>query len=437
MLEALVGCLGKSPSHDNDTVKAQRQKSRQIDKLLKKERKEFQAIHRLLLLGAGESGKSTIVKQMQILHKNGYNDDEKAEKRNDILRNIKDAISSIGDAVITLTNPTIHLADQSLNPMLEYILDETSKTDFKYTNKFFDYTEKLWEDRGIQECYQRSNEYQLIDSAQYFLDRVSSIRRDDYTPSEQDILRCRVLTSGILETRFSVSNVQFYMFDVGGQRDERRKWIQCFNDVTAIIFVTACSGYNLKLREDATSNRLIESLNLFSSIWKNKFLRNISIILFLNKKDLLDTKIRSGKSPIENYFPEYKEFAQNYRTTNKTVNNNNNNNKGDLDVEKAKNFIKEKFMSITVQHMNNATKRDKDNETHQCYTHFTCAVDTENIRRVFNDCKDIIQRVHLRQYERTSSSSFHKEFETIYRRKLIENNSFAIHQTSIHFQNST
>lgn len=36
---------------------------------------------------------------------------------------------------------------------------------------------------------------------------------------------------------------------------------------------------------------------------------------------------------------------------------------------------------------------------HYCYPHFTCAVDTENIRRVFSDCRDIIQRMHLRQYE--------------------------------------
>lgn len=36
---------------------------------------------------------------------------------------------------------------------------------------------------------------------------------------------------------------------------------------------------------------------------------------------------------------------------------------------------------------------------HYCYPHFTCAVDTENIKRVFNDCRDIIQRMHLRQYE--------------------------------------
>ena len=57
-----------------------------------------------------------------------------------------------------------------------------------------------------------------------------------YKPTEQDVLRCRVLTQGIFETKFSVEKVNFHMFDVGGQRDERRKWIQCFNDVTAIIF---------------------------------------------------------------------------------------------------------------------------------------------------------------------------------------------------------
>ena len=52
------------------------------------------------------------------------------------------------------------------------------------------------------------------------------------------------------------------MFDVGGQRDERRKWIQCFNDVTAIIFVAASSSYNMVLREDNTQNRLREALGL-------------------------------------------------------------------------------------------------------------------------------------------------------------------------------
>lgn len=60
------------------------------------------------------------------------------------------------------------------------------------------------------------------------------------------------------------------MFDVGGQRDERRKWIQCFNDVTAIIYVTSSSSYDMVLMEDVTQNRLKESLELFKSIWNNR-----------------------------------------------------------------------------------------------------------------------------------------------------------------------
>lgn len=96
------------------------------------------------------------------------------------------------------------------------------------------------------------------------------------------------------------------MFDVGGQRDERRKWIQCFNDVTAIIFVAACSSYNTALSEDPTQNRLTESLDLFESIWNNRWLLSIPIILFLNKQDLLADKIVKNK--LSDYFPKFNAY---------------------------------------------------------------------------------------------------------------------------------
>lgn len=98
------------------------------------------------------------------------------------------------------------------------------------------------------------------------------------------------------------------MFDVGGQRDERRKWIQCFNDVTAIIFVCASSSYNLVLWEDATQNRLKESLALFKNIWNNRWLKNISVILFLNKQDMLAEKIKAGRHNLETFFPEFANY---------------------------------------------------------------------------------------------------------------------------------
>ncbi|KAG8505182.1 Guanine nucleotide-binding protein G(olf) subunit alpha [Galemys pyrenaicus] len=172
------------------------------------------------------------------------------------------------------------------------------------------------------------------------------------------------------------------MFDVGGQRDERRKWIQCFNDVTAIIYVAACSSYNMVIREDNNTNRLRESLDLFESIWNNRWLRTISIILFLNKQDMLAEKVLAGKSKIEDYFPEYANYTVPEDATPDAGE--------DPKVTRAKFFIRDLFLRIST-----ATGDGK----HYCYPHFTCAVDTENIRRVFNDCRDIIQRMHLKQYE--------------------------------------
>merc|ERR1719219_3205520 len=109
---------------------------------------------------------------------------------------------------------------------------------------------RLWVDKGVQECFSRSNEYQLNDSAKYFLDDLDRLGAKDYQPTEQDILRTRVKTTGIVEVHFSFKNLNFKLFDVGGQRSERKKWIHCFEDVTAIIFCVAMSEYDQVLHED-------------------------------------------------------------------------------------------------------------------------------------------------------------------------------------------
>uniref|UniRef100_A0A8D3AJH4 Guanine nucleotide-binding protein G(s) subunit alpha n=1 Tax=Scophthalmus maximus TaxID=52904 RepID=A0A8D3AJH4_SCOMX len=367
-----MGCLGNSKTEDQrNEEKAQREANKKIEKQLQKDKQIYRATHRLLLLGAGESGKSTIVKQMRILHVNGFNAEEKKQKIHDIKNNIKEAIETIV-AAMTALSPPCQLAGPANKCRLEYVLNQANQKDFEFSTEFYDHTKILWQDNGVRACWERSNEYQLIDCAQY-----SSIDE-----ASLDLLRCRVLTSGIFETRFQIDKVNFHMFDVGGQRDERRKWIQCFNDVTAIIFVVASSSYNMVIREDNQTNRLQEALNLFKNIWNNRWLRTISVILFLNKQDLLAEKVLAGKSKIEEYFPE---FAR-YTTPDDAIPEPGE----DPRVTRAKYFIRDEFLRISTA---------SGDGRHYCYPHFTCAVDTENIRRVFNDCRDIIQRMHLRQYE--------------------------------------
>lgn len=373
--------VDKPQPQDIEADREAKRVSKCIDKMLKQQKREYKQTHRLLLLGAGESGKSTIVKQMRILHVNGFNAEEKKMKVQDIRKNIKDAIVTIVSAMSTLI-PPVQLANPEHQVRLDYIKSIALLSDFEYTQEFFDHAKALWDDEGVKACFERSNEYQLIDCAQYFLDRIDQVQQNDYSPSDQDLLRCRVLTSGIFETRFQVDKVNFHMFDVGGQRDERRKWIQCFNDVTAIIFVVASSSYNMVIREDNNTNRLREALDLFKSIWNNRWLRTISVILFLNKQDLLAEKVLAGKSKIEDYFPEYTRYTTPDDATPEPGE--------DARVTRAKYFVRDEFLRISTA---------SGDGRHYCYPHFTCAVDTENIRRVFNDCRDIIQRMHLRQYE--------------------------------------
>lgn len=110
------------------------------------------------------------------------------------------------------------------------------------------------------------------------------------------------------------------MIDVGGQRSERKKWIHCFEGVTAILFCVALSAYDLTLEEDSKivgvvynmttiinciilQNRMMESMKLFGSICNNRWFTDTAIILFLNKKDLFAAKI--NKSPLTLCFPGY------------------------------------------------------------------------------------------------------------------------------------
>lgn len=82
------------------------------------------------------------------------------------------------------------------------------------------------------------------------------------------------------------------IFDVGGQRNERKKWIHCFDDVTAVIFVAAISEYDQVLYEESGQNRMYEALDLFDEICNSRWFKDTSMILFLNKKDLFEQKMK-------------------------------------------------------------------------------------------------------------------------------------------------
>jgi GTPase SAR1 family protein len=182
----------------------------------------------------------------------------------------------------------------------------------EFYNEILTHIKILWNDPGIQVTYEnrsRFHNYQLVDSDGYFLNKLSEIMKSNYIPSEDDVIRCRIRTTGILEYSFSIDSQLFKLLDVAGQRSERKKWIPYFSNATGVIFVAAISEYDQVLNEDMKTNRLLESIYLFTEIINNPYFINTPIVLFLNKCDLFFEKLK--KIPLNVCFPKYR-GEQNY-----------------------------------------------------------------------------------------------------------------------------
>lgn len=352
-----IRCCGSRRSADAGRNK----KTEEIDAQLRRDVKQSRQEVKMLLLGAGESGKSTILKQMKLIHEGGYNVQEKRAFSNIVYSNIAQAMKMILEAMGDLQIELSNSENEENTTIVMNLPEQPAAEDF--SAPVADAMHALWADAGVQECFKRAGrDYYMIDSARYFLDSMARILQPNYVPDDQDVLRCRVKTTGITETTFNIGDLTYRMYDVGGQRSERKKWIHCFENVTAIIFMVAISEYDQKLVEDDAVNRMQEALTLFDSICNSRWFTKTSIILFLNKIDVFKDKLE--EVPIEKYFPDYQ---------------------GGPDYESACIYFKERFTQLNMS------------DTKQIYTHYTCATDTNQIRFVMEAVNDIIIQNSLRQ----------------------------------------
>ncbi|XP_075147628.1 guanine nucleotide-binding protein subunit alpha-14-like [Haematobia irritans] len=333
--------------------------SRQIDESIQRSKQQEKTRIKLLLLGTGESGKSTFIRQMRIIYGEGFTDDEKRNYMKLIMQNILTALQTMVEAM-SYFNIDYELQSNRRNATLIRTAD--FDTFYRLIDMYVKAIEELWRDTGIQECYMRRSEYQLVDSIKYYLENIDRISSPSYIPTEDDILHVRAATTGLVEYTFKVKNVEFRMVDVGGQRSERKKWLNCFDDVKAIIFLTAISEYDQTLSEADSLNRLEESINVFKSISSYKWFDGTSIVLFFNKIDLLREKIMY--SDLNKYFPAFQGRRHDY--------------------DEAKDFIYKLFIGV--------------NPKRRLYTHFTCATDTENIKVVFDAVRDTILSARLNRF---------------------------------------
>ncbi|KAJ7798553.1 heterotrimeric G-protein alpha subunit, GPA3-like protein [Mycena olivaceomarginata] len=339
-------------------ARGEKARSDAIDRQITEDSKRYKKEAKILLLGSGESGKSTIVKQMKIIHQAGFDTRERAEYRTTIYKNVLDSAATLARVIrrvglgafeageergwageVLRSFPPVPGTHAVLTPALADAIWHVARAPA---------VEKLVDEHPA--------DFYLMDSAggSNFFSAIHRIAAPTYVPSEEDVLRARAKSTAIIETRFWMGDLMIHMFDVGGQRSERKKWIHCFESVTSIIFCTALSEYDQVLEEERRVNRMRESLYLFESVINSRWFLRTSVILFLNKIDVFKRKL--PKIPLGRYFPEYA---------------------GGNDLQKAAKYILWKFMQ------ENRAKLT-------VYPHVTQATNTKNIRLVFAAVKETI-----------------------------------------------
>lgn len=368
-----MGICGSSMSAEEKLSLANNKKLEQINK--NDHIVETQRV-KLLLLGAGESGKSTIFKQFKILYsvEKGYTSKEREQTKPYIYGNIFSNLRT----VIENSDKYGPVQDKAAKDEFMGLLKADDEPAPEITPAIASTIKAVWQDAGIVETWKQRANFQVQDALKYYIENIDRISAPGWSPNDADILRSRVRTTGIQEENYRIDDVDFAMFDVGGQRNERKKWIHCFDQVTAVIFVAAISEYNQVLYEDNSMNRIQEALLLFEEIANSKWFKQTSVILFLNKRDLFGEKICEMPFKADGRFDSFTGPHVEFGTPSAIVGTPEH--KACYDA--ATQYLKQEFLL-----RNKASK--------EIYCHITCATDTKNIEVVFNACKDIILKSNL------------------------------------------
>jgi guanine nucleotide-binding protein subunit alpha len=209
----------------------------------------------------------------------------------------------------------------------------------------------------------------LDEWSEFFLDNIARVSSHNYKPTTDDILHARIQTMGVAEHVFDINirgkEVMWHLFDVGGARGQRNSWVPFFDDANAIIFVAPISAFDQYLEEDPRTNRIDDSLQLFTQICSNVLLKHVHLVLFLNKTDILRAKLNKGVL-VKKYITSYGNRPNEY--------------------DSVVSYFRAHFLQ--AHRRNNELRR-------VLYTHLTSVVDTKTTHTIIANVRDSIFRGHL------------------------------------------
>ncbi|CAI2319804.1 unnamed protein product [Caenorhabditis sp. 36 PRJEB53466] len=255
---------------------------------------------KILLLGTAESGKSTFLKQFLIY--NGRSYAAEASELTSVLS------SNLLQGMVRLLNAmrVMNLAFQDAARVSDAatVREKAELPTLSLEILPFDELIRLGADIRVQEAFRHRDRFHISDSFAHFMGSLERIRAPGYTLSNEDLIQLRAPTIGVNLVELGVGDLTFNIYDVGGQRSERRKWVSVFGGMNVTIFIAAVSEFDQRLVEDETANRLADSISAYRSMVNSRWFKTVPMILLLNKCDLLDEKLLQNRRFNEE-FPEY------------------------------------------------------------------------------------------------------------------------------------
>ena len=218
---------------------------------------------------------------------------------------------------------------------------------------------QLWADKAVKAIYgERDRLTNVHDGVDYFWDALDRLYKSDYVPTVEDVLRTRLRTSGFEEATFTFKKSSFHVTDLGGQRSERRRWLEALQAASAVIFVSSLCEFDQPLPEDAESTRFAETSSLFTELLENGIQEKFIIVL-LNKLDLFKAKMQSShKDKFAAYFQDYS---------------------GPLEWEPCVAYIKRKFEQLSSAH-----------KCRSVSVHAIVAVETDSVMLMWTEIRTMI-----------------------------------------------
>ena len=274
-----------------------RNQSEHIERKLQLSEAESRLHLKILLLGAGESGKTTVVKQLGFIHKTALSVDERKTYISVLHENtIQSMLLLIDAAQRAGSDLTTHR--EAIDRVLKLPLP------LRLTAEAVKDIQTLWHEcPSMSEMWEQRSSFWILECAPFFLEQCHRFIAPDYVPNEEDVIMARKRTTGVQTTEFDYATVHWSIVDVGGQRTERRKWLHCLDNVNAIIYVSNLASYARVLFEDGKVKGMDEDLELFQETAGQGFFDRVPVFLLLNKKDLFEQLLKS--KPLTECFPKY------------------------------------------------------------------------------------------------------------------------------------